>query len=112
MSDGFRLEKHPIVLLQPSVVPPFGWIGHIPFAYLAVDLLRPECIVELGTHSGNSYLAMCQAVQRLNLATRCFAVDTWEGDSHAGQYGEQVYQSLRSRHDPRYGDFSSLIRAR
>lgn len=111
MSDGFRLEKHPIVLMQPSVVPPFGWVGHIPFAYLAVDLLRPDCIVELGTHSGNSYLAMCQAVRALNLSTRCWAVDTWHGDSHAGHYGEQVYQSLRARHDPRYGEFSTLVRA-
>lgn len=111
MSDGFRLEKHPIVLMQPSVIPPFGWVGHIPFAYLAVDLLRPDCIVELGTHSGNSYLAMCQAVCALNLSTHCMAVDTWQGDSHAGRYGEQVYQSLRSRHDPKYGDFSTLVRA-
>lgn len=112
MSDGFRLEKHPIVLMQPSVVPPFGWVGHIPFAYLVVDLLRPGCIVELGTHSGNSYLAMCQAVRQLNLPTRCFAVDAWAGDSHAGYYGEPVFEWLRARHDPRYGDFSRLLRAR
>jgi hypothetical protein len=37
-------------------------------------------------------------------------VDTWEGDTHALHYGEQVYQSLRSRHEPRYGDFSQLMR--
>jgi hypothetical protein len=112
MSAEFRLEEHPVVLMRPRVVPPFGWVGHIPFAYLAVDLLRPACIVELGTHTGNSYLSMCQAVQALGLATRCFAVDTWEGDAHASVYGEQVYQSLRSRHDPRYGDFSRLMRSR
>lgn len=112
MRDDFRLEKHPIVLMQPKVVPPLGWVGHIPFAYLVMDLLRPGCIVELGTHSGNSYLAMCQAVQKLKLPTRCFAVDSWEGDSHAGRYGDQIYQSLRARHDPRYGDFSKLVRAR
>ncbi len=111
MSHDFRLEAHPVVLLKPSVVPPFGWVGHIPFAYLAVDLLKPQSIVELGTHSGNSYLAMCQAVQELKLPTRCFAVDTWQGDAHAQQYGEQIYQSLRARHDPRYGEFSRLLRS-
>ncbi|GLQ48039.1 hypothetical protein GCM10007862_30900 [Dyella lipolytica] len=112
MSRDFRLEEHPVVLMTPSVVPPFGWVGHIPFAYLAVDLLRPACIVELGTHSGNSYLAMCQAVRMLALPSRCFAIDTWQGDSHASHYTDQVYQSLRARHDPRYGDFSQLLRSR
>jgi hypothetical protein len=112
MNLDFQLERHPIVLTRPSVVPPYGWVGHIPFAYLAIDLLRPGRVVELGTHSGNSYLAMCQAVQKLGLSTQCFAVDTWEGDSHASHYGEQIYQSLRARHDPRYADFSRLIRGR
>lgn len=110
MSHEFQLQAHPIVLMRPNVVPPFGWVGHIPFAYLAVELLKPSCFVELGTHSGNSYLAMCQAVSSLHLATRCFAVDTWQGDSHALQYGEQVYRSLSARHNPRYGEFSRLLR--
>lgn len=110
MNHEFQLQAYPIVLMRPSVVPPFGWVGHIPFAYLAVELLKPSCLVELGTHSGNSYLAMCQAVSSLQLATRCFAVDTWQGDSHTLQYGEQVYRSLCAKHDPRYGDFSRLLR--
>lgn len=110
MSDDFRLEAHPLVLARPQVVPPYGWVGHIPFAYLAIDLLRPRSLVELGTHSGNSYMAFCQAVQVLNLQCRCAAVDTWEGDEHALHYGEEVYQALRARHDPRYDGFSRLLR--
>jgi hypothetical protein len=112
MSHDFQLQAYPIVLMRPQVVPPFGWVGHIPFAYLAVELLKPSCLVELGTHSGNSYLAMCQAVSALDLPAQCFAVDTWQGDSHALQYGEQVYRALRARHDPRYGAFSQLLRMR
>ena len=112
MTADFRLQEHPLVLMRPRIVPPYGWVGHIPFAYLAVDLLRPASIVELGTHSGNSYLAFCQAVEALGLASRCTAVDTWQGDEHALHYGEQVYQSLRARHDPLYGQFSRLLRCR
>jgi len=39
---------------------PFGWIGHIPFAFFITDLLKPGLIVELGVQSGNSYNAFCQ----------------------------------------------------
>jgi hypothetical protein len=111
MDNEFQLQNHPLILMRPRIVAPYGWVGHIPFAYLAVDLLRPRCLVELGTHSGNSYLAFCQAVKRLELACRCTAVDAWQGDEHALHYGEQVYQALRSRHDPLYGDFSRLLRS-
>ncbi|WP_426688345.1 class I SAM-dependent methyltransferase [Rhodanobacter ginsengiterrae] len=111
MSPEFQLEGHPLVLTRPRAVPPYGWVGHIPFAYLAVDLLRPRRLVELGTHSGNSYLAFCQAVRMLDLACACTAVDAWQGDAHSLHYGEQVYQALRARHDPRYGEFSRLLRA-
>ena len=111
MSAEFQLEAHPLVLARPRVVPPYGWVGHIPFAGLAIDLLRPRLLVELGTHSGNSYMAFCHAVQTLGLDCRCTAVDAWQGDAHSLHYGEQVYQALRARHDPRYAEFSSLLRA-
>lgn len=107
----FHLEEHPLVLARPQIVPPYSWVGHIPFAYLAMDLLRPGCLVELGTHSGNSYMAFCQAVKALNISCRCTAVDAWQGDAHSLHYGEEVYQSLRGRHDPAYGEFSRLIRS-
>lgn len=108
----FHLEQHPIVLMRPSVRPPYSWVGHIPFAYLAIDLLRPRSLVELGTDSGNSYLAFCKAVRTLDLSTRCTAVDSWKGDEHTGRYGEDVYLTLRALHDPLYGEFSRLLRTR
>ena len=90
---------------------PDAWAGHIPFAFWIVEALRPQLLVELGTHSGNSYLAFAQAIHRLGLGTACFAVDTWRGDDHAGHYGEEVFQELSRYHDPRYGAFSRLVRS-
>lgn len=108
---AFHIESHPIILLRPHISRPYSWVGHIPFAYLAIDLARPRTLVELGTHSGNSYLAFCQAVDHLSLGTACTAVDSWEGDEHARFYGEGVYETLRAYHEPRYGKFSRLMRS-
>lgn len=87
------------------------WLGHIPFAFWIVAIQRPKILVELGTHSGTSYSAFCQAIDGLGTETRAYAVDTWEGDIHAGLYDEGVYAELRSYLEPRYGRFSRLIRS-
>lgn len=103
---------HPICFSSPErLTQVASWHEHIPFAMLLVDLLRPEIIVELGTHLGDSYCAFCQAVKELNLDARCYAVDTWQGDSHAGLYGSDILENLRAHHDPAYGSFSSLIQS-
>lgn len=111
MSAEFRSDEHPIVFLRPRLSYPYAWAGHIPFAYLAIDLLKPRRLVELGTDSGNSYLAFCQAVDALGLDTVCTAVDSWQGDEHARRYGDEVYEPLRAYHDPKYGRFSTLMRS-
>ncbi len=86
-----------------------SWNEHIPLAMFLVEILQPRVIVELGTQRGVSYCAFCQAVEELKLGTRCYAVDTWVGDEHAGLYKESVYQDLREFHC-RYESFSSLLR--
>ena len=88
-----------------------AWYGHVPFAYWIINALRPRRLVELGTHNGVSYAAFCDAVSRAGLDTQCFAIDTWQGDDHAGHYGEDVYTDLRTFHDPRYAAFSELVRS-
>jgi hypothetical protein len=46
----------------------------------------------------------------LALHTRCYAVDTWQGDEQAGFYGEEVFEQVRRHNDQAYGDFSQLLR--
>lgn len=89
-----------------------SWVTHIPFAFRAVELLRPRSFVELGTYHGDSYCAFCQAFEKYGLEPNAAAIDTWKGDDQQGQYGGEVLQKLRAYHDPRYGKFSRLIKGR
>ncbi|MGD9745721.1 MAG: class I SAM-dependent methyltransferase [Verrucomicrobiales bacterium] len=75
-----------------------------------ISLHRPEVFVELGTHSGVSYCAFCQRIKELNLKTKCFAVDTWEGDPQAGLYGDSILADLAEFHNSRFSEFSQLLR--
>lgn len=95
---------------MPEMVHGSAWIEHAPFAFWLASTLRPRTIVELGVHQGFSYFAFCQAVQHLHLGARCFGIDTWVGDEHAGFYGEDIYQRV-SRHNQRYDAFSRMIRS-
>jgi len=87
-----------------------AWWGHVPFAHWLIAACRPRVLVELGTHNGVSYSAFCSAVREGRLETMCHAVDTWQGDQHAGHYVEAVYEDFRRYHHERFGDFSSLHR--
>lgn len=87
-----------------------AWYGHVPFGHWLVCNTKPRLLVELGTHSGVSYAAFCEAVLRMRLPTICFAVDTWKGDEHAGLYGEEVYEDLVRFNSARYAAFSKLMR--
>ncbi|MGV6858704.1 MAG: glycosyltransferase [bacterium] len=94
-----------------KLTPPFSWCGHIPFAFWAIKELQPKVVVELGTHTGNSFFAFCQAVKQNTSDTQCYAVDTWQGDEHAGFYENSVYDSVRQHTDEHYQDFATLIRS-
>lgn len=87
-----------------------SWHRHIPFAFALLDMAKPAVYVELGTHRGDSYSAFCQGVVQQQLPTRCYAVDTWQGDEHAGEYSSEVYDDLVAWHNPRYSSFSTLLR--
>ena len=92
------------------VAQPGPWAGHIPFAFWLVKALRPSCLVELGTHSGNSYFAFCQAINAFCPGARAYAVDTWQGDEHAGYYGEDVYADVAAFNAAHFVQFSTLLR--
>jgi len=100
----------PLVWRAERIGSPSAWWSHVPFAHWMVSATAPGCLVELGTHAGVSYAAFCEAVITAGTGTRCYAVDTWKGDSHAGEYDEQVFTEFSQFHDDRYTGFSTMLR--
>ena len=87
-----------------------NWSGHLPFAADLIAAMRPALLVELGTHYGESYFGMCQAVEESAVSCKCYAVDTWRGDPHAGYYDEAVFEDVSKYNEATYGAFSKLLR--
>ena len=89
---------------------PNAWVGHLPFAAWLIQEFSPKIFVELGTHSGNSYFTFCQSVAESGGSTKCYAVDTWQGDEHAGQYKDDVFNKVNTHNQEHYAEFSQLLR--
>ena len=85
-----------------------AWIGHIPFASWLITELKPKIFVELGTHTGASFLAFCQSIAENSLSTKAYAVDVWRGDNHSGYYNQEIYDDLKSYVDENYSEFATL----
>lgn len=81
----------------PENLVPSAWFGHAPFAFWLCGAARPASFVELGTHHGFSYLVVCQAIRDHHLNATACAIDTWQGDEHAGYYDTGVLADVRRR---------------
>ena len=106
LNIGDEYFWEPLRLVQPG-----AWSGHLAIAFWLVKVVQPRIFVELGTHSGNSYSAFCQAISQFGLPSRAYAVDTWKGDEQAGMYGESVFQDLNAFNQNHFGRFSRLVRS-
>jgi len=110
-SDNAMLINNSM-LIAPNHNVLSAWTGHVPFAAWLMQMQKPRVFVELGTHLGMSYFAFCQSALEGKVNTRCYAVDTWEGDEHAGFYNDSVFLNIASYNEQHYASFSRLIRQR
>jgi glycosyltransferase involved in cell wall biosynthesis len=84
--------------------------AHLPFLFALVDILRPNIIVECGTFGGDSFFAFCQAVARLRLPTRCYAIRSCITTPNAVQEKTAgLDETLQAHLDIRYGAFATQI---
>lgn len=87
-----------------------SWGGHIPFMFCLMNYMRPRTYLELGTHYGASFFAVCQAIQDFQIDCSPTAVDLWLGDEHAGKYDEDVYKSFKRILEDRYAGIGHILR--
>src|SRR6478752_2260203 len=86
--DDAEFWLTPASYLLPAHYPVSAWLTHAAFASWITDALRPATVAELGTHYGFSCFAFAEAAKRLRTGTTIYAMDSWEGDDHAGFYSE------------------------
>lgn len=110
IDPAVSIFRNGAMFMRPEFLETSGWLEHVPFAFWVIQAHQPRSLVELGSHRGISYFAFCQAVKELGLQTRCHAVDTWEGDSQAGFYQDDIYRSVVERNERSYSEFSTLLR--
>ncbi len=117
MGGDTAVARQSIALSPPTFLPrrykPRNvgeWTGHLTFASDLIVALQPSLIVELGTHWGEAYFTFCQTVQEHGLSCLCYAVDHWQGDEHAGHYGEEVFEEVSQYNNRFYRQFSYLLR--
>lgn len=108
--NAVELAQLPSQNFQPRVYGVGAWTDNLHFAYDAVAALRPKVLVELGTDRGESYFTFCQSVAENQAGTRCFSVDTWRGDQHAGDYDETTFAEVSGHNEQHYAAFSTLLR--
>ncbi|MBW0146836.1 glycosyltransferase [Marinobacter arenosus] len=103
-------------LIESAAFKPFpfnensAWLGHLQFADFIIRTHRPKVLVELGSHWGHSYFAFCKSIKENSVSCKSYAVDTWQGDPHAGHYGDEVYNFVNSHNEENYRAFSRLLR--
>ena len=110
VTPALSAEFNAAVRLFPERLKSPWWIGHIPFAYELIARHRPRTIVELGTYSGSSFAAFCQALQAVGQGGHCFGIDLWQGDVHMGGFDESLYLEMSEFARTRYPDTARLIR--
>lgn len=87
-----------------------AWLEHAPFAQWIVAALRPSTVVELGTHNGFSFFTFCETAKRLGIDSKFYAIDTWQGDDHAGFYGDEIHADVLAVKESDYDDSAVLLR--
>ena len=90
------------VFWQPRHVAASPALVRVPYLFWLVEAVQPERIVQIGLGDGIGFLALCQAVDKLNLDSSCLGV--------AAEPTQPVLPpDLLEQHASHYSDFSDIL---
>lgn len=86
---------------------PFAY--HLPFTFWLADMARPTRVMAVGMVDGQSYFAVCQALDKLNISAMCTGFGEWGNvaDDEDGVI-RKVPDALMAQNRDHYEDFSKL----
>jgi len=105
------MSSNKILEMIPRYFAPSSWWEHVPVAHWLVERIKPNIIVELGSHYGVSLFSFCEAAEKYSPGTFVHAVDTWEGDKQAGYYDNEVYRTVSEHRSKYHAERCNLIRS-
>ena len=76
---------------------------HVPFLFGLVFSQRPRTVVTIGDATGTAHFAFCQAIEKLDLDTRCLGVGPW-----GSEQGFNVPEDLADYNEETYPELSQL----
>lgn len=100
----------PLSFKVPSWLANSAWTEHGPFAMWLAGEMRPRLVVELGSFGGYSLMALAEAMATAGVQGRVVGIDTWQGDDHAGFYGDEIYRRLKTHAEAHHADRVELKR--
>lgn len=111
---GIPLAAGPLMMrglfMRPLYLEKSSWLERVPLAFWLTETLQPQLFVELGSQTGTSYFAFCQAIERLEPDARCVSVSTWKSDEARAYNGEEFFAKVRAYNDAHYPLFSRIAR--
>lgn len=110
-SDAFQPLSLRAMFWRPNFWAEAKWLEHLPFAFWLMEAGRPRVLVELGAGPAVSYFAFCQAVERLELETKCFAVHPWPAVGDSGTAHPGGFERIQAYNESQYAGFSRLVRS-
>jgi chromosome segregation ATPase len=76
---------------------------NIPFLFWLTYTLQPRVVITIGDSDGTTHFALCQAVEKLDLDTRCLGMGPWgASDCH------EIPDTLQAYNHQTYPDLSRL----
>jgi len=74
-----------------------SFLYHMPLAFWLMDVVKPNILIEVGLDDGQGYFGFCQAMERLNMAGRCY-----------GFSEEAPEETLLTHNNENYQEFSTI----